>query len=656
MNKLIVFLFISLSGCFYAQEEVDSVGEVKIVYFKIRTPKTLLDSKKMRASDIELFQPEDLGQVLAKFSGTTLKSYGGLGGMKTLSVKGLGSQHTTVVENGFSLINSQTGQINLGQIQVDNIEELELNVGNKKDVMVPVSARVSGNNILVNTFEGVFSKPGLKVRSNVRLGSFGQKDSYLGAKWGGSKSFISFTGKYREAKGNYPYRYQNGSLSMESLRMNNDFQDYHLGVSAGIKLKEVNTLRFFYKHFQIDQELPGAVILYNTSNGQTLTTVEDHFAFDFTHDKMLFSYRFYSHYSASSLIYRDPNFLNNSGGLENQYFNQHADFGFTFKRIFKGFNLYGGVEERYAALTFDYNTENLPIRSQLYNLLGTTFKFLSFQWDVQLSNQLVLEGNKSATIVPAQNRSRWNTFVSFDTKEYTSNLIHLKAYYRSSMRMPTFNELYYNSIGNNLLLPEEANQFSLGLDAFLDKKKKRIEAAFNAYYSDVKNQILAIPNKNLFVWSMQNIGKVKAFGVEGNLNYKLIDKGLNRILLNCSYSFLSSRDFSDFDSPSFKDQIAYIPKHTGNFGFTYKYGHYGFQVSSYIISSRYALNENIEANEISGFGLLDCSVFSTFKFRHKQALKLNFSVKNCLNSSYAFVKYYVMPGRNYLLTLSYALD
>jgi vitamin B12 transporter len=656
MYKRFLFLCLMLTGCLNAQEEIDSVGEVKIVYFKIRTPKSLLDAKKLNAKDIELFQPEDLGQVLIKFSGTTLKSYGGLGGMKTLSVKGLGSQHTTVVENGFSLINAQTGQINLGQIQVDNIENVELNLGNRKDVMIPISARVSGNSLLVNTFEGVFGKKGLKVRSNFRVGSFGQKDSYLGVKWGSEKAFLSCTGKFRESTGDYPYRYQNGSLSIESVRQNNYFQDYHLGVATGIKLNKQKAIRIFYKHFQVNQELPGAIILYNNGNAQTLSTKEDQLALDMTHDKKPFSYRLYASYNQGTLLYKDPDYLNNSGGIENRYVNQFGDLGFAFNRDFKSFSFYGGAEERYSTLVFDKNGDNIPERFQLYNLLGATFKWVGLQWDAQVSNQWIVENNKSELIEAAPNRSKWNGFISIDTKEFTAHIIHFKSFFRSSMRMPSFNELYYNSIGNNLLLPEEANQISLGGDGFLDRKKKRIELAFNGYFSDVKNQILAIPNKNLFVWSMQNIGKVKALGIEANLNYKLINKGMNKMNLTCAYSFLSSRDFSDSNSPTYRHQIAYIPKHTTNVGVSYTYGYFGMQFSAYVISHRYALNENIPANFLPGFGLFDCSIFTSIKFKHKQSLKLNFAIKNGLNASYAFVKYYVMPGRNYLLTLSYALD
>jgi outer membrane receptor protein involved in Fe transport len=69
---------------------------------------------------------------------------------------------------------------------------------------------------------------------------------------------------------------------------------------------------------------------------------------------------------------------------------------------------------------------------------------------------------------------------------------------------------------------------------------------------------------------------------------------------------------------------------------------------------RYSLNENTFGNKVDGFILADLSVFTSFLFKNHE-LRLQFSCKNILNTSYAYVRYYVMPGRNYLLSLNYAL-
>ena len=58
------------------------------------------------------------------FSGVQVKDYGGLGGMKTISVRSLGAQHTAVSYDGLILTDCQTGQMDLGKFSLDNVELL----------------------------------------------------------------------------------------------------------------------------------------------------------------------------------------------------------------------------------------------------------------------------------------------------------------------------------------------------------------------------------------------------------------------------------------------------------------------------------------------------------------------------------------------------
>ena len=78
--------------------------------------------------------------------------------------------------------------------------------------------------------------------------------------------------------------------------------------------------------------------------------------------------------------------------------------------------------------------------------------------------------------------------------------------------------------------------------------------------------------------------------------------------------------------------------------------------STTILSSRYALNENINSNLVSGFNLSDVSIAYTYKTKIQSEFKCNFSVKNLFDASYQYIRYYVMPGRNYLISLSYAFQ
>ena len=85
--------------------------------------------------------------------------------------------------------------------------------------------------------------------------------------------------------------------------------------------------------------------------------------------------------------------------------------------------------------------------------------------------------------------------------------------------MPTFNDLYYQEVGNRSLKPEKTQQFDIGMtyNRYFAKNKIHLSLIGDLYYNLVKDKIVAIPSKNLFVWSMINYGKVEILGIEGGL-------------------------------------------------------------------------------------------------------------------------------------------
>ena len=63
----------------------------------------------------------DLSDALRRFSGVNVRDYGGAGGVKTISVRSLGSQHTAVAYDGITITDAQSGQIDLSRFSLDNI-------------------------------------------------------------------------------------------------------------------------------------------------------------------------------------------------------------------------------------------------------------------------------------------------------------------------------------------------------------------------------------------------------------------------------------------------------------------------------------------------------------------------------------------------------
>jgi len=133
-------------------------------------------------------------------------------------------------------------------------------------------------------------------------------------------------------------------------------------------------------------------------------------------------------------------------------------------------------------------------------------------------------------------------------------------------------------------------------------------------------------------------------------------KGLKNIEIraNASYSLQEATDRTDRNGFTFGHQIPYIPKHTLQGDVSLVYKKVGISFSGLYTSARFALNENISTNEIPAFYCLDATVFYRLALKNKQEFTVQASVKNFTNQAYTFVRYFVMPGRNYLFSINYS--
>ena len=224
--------------------------------------------------------------------------------------------------------------------------------------------------------------------------------------------------------------------------------------------------------------------------------------------------------------------------------------------------------------------------------------------------------------------------------------------------MPSFNELYYGGIGNTDLRPELINQFNYTYthERYHYKRDMRIVGA--VYVNEVRDKILSIPTKNLFVWSMQNVERVLAYGAEVDFKFTRKFHSDSKLIIDLNYSFQRAIDITNELSPTYGHQIAYVPIHTGNISLTEYFYDLGMRLSSYFISSRYVLNENVYSNLESGFVTTDITLF--YKYNLKKKSKSNFTlqatVKNIFNVQYAYVRSFSMPGTNFIFSLSYAFN
>lgn len=651
--NILFFLLTSSFHCFSQEKELE-VEEMNVSFELLQRYSVDSMHTYLTRSQIEALSPEDLGDLLKKIPGANVKSFGGLGGLKTVSIRGLGSQHSNFVMDGFSLMNTQTGAVNLSQIQLDNVESIIVQRGGSSELMLPVSAQLFSNAIVVRSILSSPPKLPMQQRLSSKFGSFGQIDQHFSASTGSDKHYGGVFMKYRHADGAYPYRIKNYTSEITGTRKNNDFSDIHAGANVHLSLAKRHSINAYFQITEVDQGLPGAVVLYNDFAKQRLSTTNNQFKIDYTGAIKNLNYRFYWSRSRDSIHYFDPTYLNSAGELRSSYVNVSQNFGATFHhQLRKNSTLNFGTEEVYSHLHSLESLEAKPSRWHNFSFAKATYLWKEFLFIGQLGSQYVHELNNSGNA--AKSLFRVNPYAEI-RKEFGKKY-SAYAYYRNSFRMPNFNELYYNNIGNQDLKPEDAHQLAIGnsLTVF-NSQKFYLGIQLGGYYHLVDNMILAIPTKNLFIWSIQNIGKNQITGADAILSVSWRISNTWRTNLTANYAFQQSLDLSDKNSPSYRNQIAYVPEHIANIDWTLNYKIIGLSFSAFYSSNRYALNENISANEIDQFATFDIALFSKFNLGNNNKIRLQLTMKNVLDNQYVFVKNFVMPGRNYLISFNYALD
>ena len=214
-----------------AQGNIDSVQHVReIVVVSKPAMREVVPSQKLNGEMLEKLNTHSVADALRYFSGIQLKDYGGVGGIKTVNIRSMGTHHLGISYDGIQLGNAQNGQIDLGQFSLDNVEEITLYNGQKSAIFQPASDFGHAGAIYIRTkapeFEGN-EKTLLKLKTQ-----YGSSDMFrFSTLWeqklsetlssSVSAGFLTASGKY---KFRYERRYPNGETAWDTtaVRQNGD--------------------------------------------------------------------------------------------------------------------------------------------------------------------------------------------------------------------------------------------------------------------------------------------------------------------------------------------------------------------------------------------------------------------------------------------------
>jgi len=640
-------------------DSVNKINQLKEVQIKkIKISKRQTSSTPLQilsGAELEKLNSLSVADAVRFFSGVQLKDYGGIGGLKTINVRSMGTNHTAVFYDGVQLGNAQNGQVDLGKFSLDNIEEIELYNGQKSSIFQSAKGFASANSLYLKSKQPDFSDGTTqKVRASLKGGSFGLIDpSLLWQSKISNNVYSSLSAEYKNANGKYKFRSTNGVYDTTAVRKDGDIEAMRLELGLNGMLPDSSTWKVKLYGYKDNQGLPGAVVNNVFSFSQRMWN--KNFFVQSSYEKNVGKYSLLAtaKYASDNLRYLDPDRVTVNGLLENNFHLQEIYVSLANKlKITNYWDVVLSTDYQRNDLNADLYRFSYPVRNTVLTALATQFHFAKFDVQANLLSTLKYDKTQSGPADVDRNELTPTVMVSwqpFDQKEF-----RLRSFYKSIFRMPTFNDLYYTYYGFIVLKPEYTKQYDLGftyIKGYDNKVLSQFSIQADAYYNNVKNKIVAVPGNNQARWSMQNLGQVEIRGIDVNIQSAWQLTNTISFTSGLTYTYQKAID-SDHASPSYKDFIPYTPIHSGSFLASATYKNLSMNYSFIYIGERYNQSTNSIYNYVQPWYTHDLALHYNIQINRKE-VRFTAEVNNLLNQDYEVITNFPMPGRYYRFGLNY---
>ena len=660
---MLALLCAVISDCF-SQENTpwmhDSVHRVREVVVVSSSSKVdVIPVQRLNGKQLERLSSHSVADAMRYFSGVQVKDYGGVGGIKTINVRSMGSSHVGVSYDGVEIGNAQNGQVDLGQFSLDNVEEVALYNGQNSAIFQSASAFGGAASVRIRTRRPTFSdgKP-----YNVKLK----------AKYGSSGEVYSFSSLYEQrlspstcaslslggltASGKYKFRYSrkniDGSTAYDTtaVRQNGDMWAFRAEANL---YGQVVSGSWTFKAYTYNSErgLPGAIVNNVWRRGERQW---DHNTFFQGSFQKSFSERFSSRLQAKYAYY-DTRYVNSDTTtmlIDNNY--KQQELYLTVANVYKlmrGWDVSLSYDFKWNKLNSDLNNFVYPHRYSNLISLATAYDSRFFKVQGSLLATFVKDHTRRQADKPSVGMVTPAIFIS--AAPLGSRLITLHAFAKKSFRMPTFNELYYTDIGNASLKPEAAIQYDLGFTISKGRLSHwlsglRVQA--DGYFNAVRDKVVAYPKGQQFRWTMLNLGRVHIWGVDAEAEATFMPLSNLDVTARLQYTFQQARDVTSPSLSYYNDQIPYIPRHSGSVIVGVAYRSFALNYSFIYVGERYSQQENIATNHVQPWYTSDVGMTYSLCLKKVKA-RLTLEVNNLFSQDYDVIINYPMPKRNYAVAV-----
>ena len=614
--------------------------------------------QSLSGNDIRQLGLQNIADAVKRMAGTNVKDYGGIGGMKTVSVRNLGAQHTAVSYDGITVSNTQAGQIDIGRFSLDNVGMLSMAIGQGSDIMQTARHYASAALLAIETERPVLDKGDSRLRLALKGGSWGQQNPSV--RWwcqAGENTMTTLDADYMRADGRYPFVLRNGKEKSNEKRNNSDIEQWHGEANVLHKFGDggsLDTKAYFY-HSQ--RGVPGSVVLYNDNSKERLW--DENFFLQTAYKRHIarqWKLAIRAKYTHSWNKYEDTNAKYTNGkktevNRQDEYYTS-ATLGW---KPTSWLEMALAEDVAVNKLRTTVNGSPNPLRTTSLTALVSKAKYgrMTIEGNIVMTyaTESLTESEKYAIKKP-EDRKKLSPSLSFSYRLLPDEALYVRAMTKSTFRLPTFNDLYYLQIGNTSLRPENAHEYGAGMtwNSRPIGPLRYVALTIDAYYNDVTDKIVAFPST--YIWKMVNFGKAEIKGIDATMGTEVdIAKGYS-IVANGSLTWQEAKDKTEGNA-TYGSQLPYTPKVSGGLSVMLLTPWVNVGYSATGQGKRYSMAQNTREYQLDGYMEHSLSLSRDFLLGDN-ILRLQLTVNNITDKQYEIIKYYPMPGRS--VTASATLD
>lgn len=642
---------------------LDSVQRLQEVVVVSDSRQSVIPSQQLQGDELRRLNSLSVADALRFFAGVQLKDYGGVGGIKTVNIRSMGTNHVGVFYDGIQLSNAQNGQVDLGMFSLDNMQAISIYNGQKSQIFQSAKDFNSAGSIYMWTRRPEFA-PGetFHVKATLKSGSFDLVNPALLIELKLSdKVKASFSGEWVSSSGKYKFRYRRKAVMTDEImydttavRQNGDIRATRMEAAV---FGDITAGKWMLKAYNYTSErgVPGAIVNNVWRRGERIWdnnsfvqgTIERSFGGKY-HTRMAAKYAYY----LTKYVNRDTTVM----AVDNVY--RQKEFYLSASHLY---NL-----TRFWDISAAYDVQWNNMDADMYGFVYPTrwHHFVSVATALRLG-RLKMQGSVVFNYVHDRVRQAaspgdktvWTPACFVSYAPFRDAGFSIRGFVKRSFRMPTFNDLYYAEMGNSQLRPEYTNQYDVGL-AYKSRTRRGLLTEWavqvDGYLNTVHDKIVAYPKGAQFRWTMLNLGRVHVKGIDATASLTVNPVRELFITTHLQYTYQEAIDVTNPSDTYYRDQIPYIPWHSGSATVQAVWRSWNMNYSFIYTGERYNQQENIVYNHTQPWYTSDLSLSKEFSWSRYTA-RVQLEVNNLFSQDYDVILNYPMPKRNYRVTLMFEL-